>query len=919
MAACLTALVGTVLRAQQLIEGTVTDEAGAPIANAKVLAPGMSDAATTDAAGAYAITPPEGTAQLTYASRGYNTLQVPIGTIGRLDVTLTRGIALDELISLGTRSIVRTELTSAAPVDVIDVAELVARTGYTDLNQLLTYASSNFTANPHVLSGANDFVDAASLRGFAPDQMLVLVNGKRRHKSAQLNLAQAFGRGTVGTDLNAIPIAAVERIEVLRDGAVAQYGSDAVAGVINVILKEATGLQVDAIAGARVSRGVPTGSDVRRLLSDNDGEVAQVGINYGARLGGAGGFLNVTALGDVREPTSRVTAFAGSAFSGFNFPNEGNDPRADITESELVRRGLTRADFNSRVGQAAIRNGSLFANLEIPVAARTTLYAFGGANYRLGETKARYSLPNAVGTVAALYPNGFLPEINGVIQDQSATAGLRQRLGKWDVDLAHAYGRNAVEYEVSNTNNASLQGTSPTVFDPGEYAFAQNTSTLDARRYFPGVLSGLQVGLGAEHRLEAFRAIAGEEPSYRDYGAASRVIGPNGDTVLVFDGVGPVATAFDELGRRRPGGVQGFDAIRPEDAGLTTRQSIGGNVDAEANLTDKLTVGLGARYEQYTDIGSALAGKLSARLLVNRDLSFRGTASTGFRAPSLHQVAYRASQPGYANGRAIRAGVFAPGESARAALGIEDLRAERSRHYSLGVGGRLFDGMLGVAVDAFQVEVNDRIVLTEPFGGTEGRRDITALLGEVGATQAAFFANAVDTRTQGFDVRLSHYGTAAGGSLTVESTLGGSYLDVRIQRVRTSLPLIGAEDTYISRSGREYVERSVPRQQIYGSVTASYRRLEVFARGVFFGFVVEAAAGDSPRQILNGRYVADLSLVYRPTAAVAITLGANNLLDAYPERLDPGTTEEGRIVYSRTTQQFGAAGRLVFLRVGLRL
>ncbi len=903
--------------AQRTLTGTVNADDGAPLVGVNIFILGQRIGTVTDIEGKYETLAPEGATFATFALSGYNTLEVPIGTVARLDVTLTRGVAFDDLVTTGTSAVVRTALSSSSPIEVIYVRELYAHTGHSDLNGLLTFASPSFTANPQVLSGASDFVDPASLRGLGPDQMLVLVNGKRRHKSALLNLSQAFGRGTAGTDLNAIPIAAVERVEILRDGATAQYGSDAVAGVINVILKENIGLSAGAIGGVRLSEGVTTQTAAPSALDRYDGAFSQVSANYGLRLGRRGGVLNLTALGDIREPTSRVQAYTGRIFSGYNDPSGSNLPTDDITEAELVRRGLTRADFNSRVGQAAVRNASAFGNLSLPLGSSTELYGFGGANYRLGETKGRFALPNAAGTVTDLYPNGVLPEINAVIVDEAATVGLRRSLGAWELDLSHAFGRNAIDLEVNNSNNASLQGASPIDFAPGGFAFAQNTTTLGLRRYFPATFAGLTLALGAEHRQEYYRVTAGEEASYRDYGAARIVSGPNGEDVVVLDEEGAVAVAFDPIGRRRPAGVQGFAGIRPEDAGSSSRQSFGGYADAELDLTRRLMLRAAGRYERYSDAGNALAGQLSARLLVNRELSIRASANTGYRAPSLPQTGYSASARNYVGEAPTATGVFGQGSAAAQALGIDDLKLERHQSYSFGGSGRLADGLLGLAADVFQLEISDRAILTAPFGADAERRDIAALLRQAGATEASFFASAVDTRTRGVEGRGTYYASWGGGRLRLESSLGGTVAFTEVSRVRASQALLGAEDIYLTRASRSLIERSVPSRKAHGSVRVTRGKFEFFGRGVFFGYVREAAASERLAQNLNGRQVFDLSFSYRTDSSLRITLGANNVLDAYPERLNPANTQDGSLVYSNSTQQFGAGGRFVFLRVSL--
>ncbi|MGB3545806.1 MAG: TonB-dependent receptor plug domain-containing protein, partial [Saprospiraceae bacterium] len=549
LAFALVATCALALSAQRSITGTVTEASGEPLIGAYITVKGSSLGTVTDLDGSYKITLPESANTLIFSFTGYGTVELVVGDADRIDAILEEGTLLDEVVLIGSRSAGRTKLTTPVPVDVVDVKSLAASSAQSNVNQLLNFVAPSFSSNTQTISDGTDHIDPASLRGLGPDQVLVLINGKRRHNTSLVNVNGTFGRGNVGTDLNSIPVAAIERIEILRDGASAQYGSDAIAGVINIILKDDIGFSFNAETGAYLSSEIPEQDGT------TDGEFSQLSGNFGLPLGDKGGFINLTGTFDNRDFTNRMKEWEGTIFSGYNNPDSGAAADADITESELALRGLERSDFNMRVGQSAIRNGGVMLNMSLPVAAAAEVYAFGGLNYRRGNAAGFYRLPNQERTVTAIYPNGFLPEINSNINDASLGAGIRGTYEKWEVDFSNVYGKNSFDYLITNTVNASLGAASPTEFNAGGFSFAQNTANLDIRRYFDDKLAGLNIAFGAEYRMENYQINAGEEGSYRNYGSASAFPTTGGDTIIIRDGVGPLNTVFDPLGRPRPGGA----------------------------------------------------------------------------------------------------------------------------------------------------------------------------------------------------------------------------------------------------------------------------------------------------------------------------------------------------------------------------
>ena len=902
------------LAAQRTVNGNVSDDTGQPLPGAYVTVKGSTLGTTTDIDGNYTISVPEAANTLVFSFLGFGTIEVRIGETDRLDAVLSAGTVLDEIVLIGSRAAGRTKLTTPVPVDVVNVTEIASASAQTNVNQLLNYVAPSFSSNTQTISDGTDHIDPASLRGLGPDQVLVLINGKRRHNTSLVNVNGTFGRGNVGTDLNSIPVAAIDRIEILRDGASAQYGSDAIAGVINIILKESTGLRLNAETGAYLSSEIPDQDGT------TDGEFSQISANYGIALNDNGGILNFTGVFDNRDYTNRMKEWQGTIFSGYNNPGSGAAPGEDITEAELDRRGLERSDFNMRVGQSAIRNGGIMYNLKLPVAAATEVYSFGGLNYRRGNATGFYRLPNQSRTVTDIYPNGFLPAINSNIEDASVGVGITSVYNKWEVDFSNVYGRNSFNYLINNTLNASLGAASPTSFDAGGFSFAQNTANLDIRRYFDDALSGLNIAFGAEYRLENYNINAGEEGSYRDYGAASQFFTNGGDTIVIQDGVGPIATVFDPLGRSRPGGAQVFPGFRPDNEVNAYRNSVGVYGDVEADLTESFLVGLAVRFENYSDFGSTVNGKLTTRIKLTDDWTFRAGASTGFRAPSLHQLNYNSTSTLFVDGVPFEVGIFSNDSRPAQLLGIPALKQERSTNFSGGVTGRIPDANLSITLDGYLIDIRDRVVLTGQFQGgddTDQAREISRLLQQANANRAAFFANAIDSRTRGIDLVITHNGRIGEGRLT--SSLASTFAQTSLEEVNTSTVLEGQEDTYFDRTSQIFLESAVPRTKVNLTFNYAINKFDVFLRNVYFGPVDEATNSLDNDQTFSGKTITDLSFGYAVSERLKFTLGANNLLDIYPDLNSAANQSNGRFLYSRRSQQFGANGRYLFARMRFTL
>ena len=440
---------------QGTIQGTVTDgEDATPLPSANLNLVGTMRGTMTGDDGTFSLAVPPGSYTLQATFIGYQaakqSVEVVAGETATVDFVLNpSAVALgEEFVVVGSRT-VRTAIETPAPVDVISELE-IRQSGQTEINQTLRQLAPSFNASHQTISDGTDHINPASLRGLGPDQVLVLINGKRRHSSALVHVNGTFGRGTVGVDLNAIPKAAVERIEILRDGAAAQYGSDAIAGVINIVLKDNTeGIQLNNLVGT---------------TGEGDGDQVKTDVNYGFGLGD-GGYINVTGEFLKRDRTQRGGQYTADA--------------EDANIEWIKENNLPDDAFNMNIGQSKATVGGAFYNAAYPLSDGAEFYSFGGLSYRRGEATGFYRLPGSQPNrvVFELYPNGFLPEINPDVEDRSFSAGVRGAKGKWDVDFSVTQGGNGFQWNIENTNNASMGADSPTSVNAGRLGFNQTSGT----------------------------------------------------------------------------------------------------------------------------------------------------------------------------------------------------------------------------------------------------------------------------------------------------------------------------------------------------------------------------------------------------------------------------------------------------------
>ncbi len=944
-------LFGSIGLLQAQISGTITDQDGAPLIGATVLIKGTSTGTTTDFDGNFTIDASMGDT-LVVSYIGFERKEVRVDS-SAMSISLVAGVALTEAIIIGSRNPNRTATESTVPIDVIDVKELANVAPQVNLNQILNYVAPSFTSNTQTISDGTDHIDPASLRGLGPDQVLVLINGKRRHTSSLVNVNGTFGRGSVGTDLNAIPVAAIRRIEVLRDGAAAQYGSDAIAGVINIVLTNTVNqLDISVTSGANFSK------NANGQTGGSDGEATNISASYGLSLGDRGGYITFAGDFDVRQDYSRMKEWEGDVFNLYNtverFANADDYPLADLldddvtdvlfyanqagidvtgattkadlqpilsadnTTAELGARNLQRSDFNMRVGQSALRGGRLFANFALPLDDEgTELYSFAGISSRTGNSAGFYRLPNQSRTFTPAYINGFLPEINSNIKDQSMAIGLKGQIGDWSADFSNTYGKNSFLYTIGNTFNASLQSASPTVFDAGGFSFLQNTTNLDITQFFDNIMSGLNIAFGAEYRFENYEIVAGEEASYSQYTAAGEVIT-----------LSTQQASQDFFDSARPGGSQVFPGFSPSNELSRSRSSIAGYFDVEADFSEKVLASFATRFENYSDFGSTINFKLSSRVKVSDNFNLRGALNTGFRAPSLHQINFNSTSTIFdQDGNPQEVGTFANDSRAANLLGIPKLKEETSSSVSLGFTGSIPTANLTVTVDGYFVKIDDRVVFTGQFAGPGTGTELDNLLRQANASRAAFFANAIDTESKGLDVVITHRANIWDG-WRLNTDLAGTFAKTKkVGDIKASQILedAGLVDTYFPEDSRVYLEEAVPRTKVNLSLNLSSSKFIFFLRGVYFGEVTEATTNVDRQQVFGSKFVTDLSVGFKATDELTFTVGANNLFDTYPDRAaevlgDGGNNRSsGRFDWSRRSQQFGVGGRFLFARVSVSL
>lgn len=770
--------------------------------------------------------------------------------------------ALSEIVVTGTRVQERSRLDTLAPVDVVSNNALTSQ-GSTELAQALSVAAPSLNFPRPSITDGTDHIRPATLRGLAPDQTLVLVNSKRRHQSALVNVNGSIGRGSSAVDLNAIPLAAIERVEVLRDGASAQYGSDAIAGVINLQLRRASSGGGASVTYGKYSTDVEA---ARASRSESDGATITASAWAGLPLGEEG-FLTLTGEYRDRDPTSRGDV----------------DPRLPgLVPPEVPR-------VTSRYGDPDVQDATFYANAGLPLANGWELYGWGGFQQRDGESAAFPRLRNNANNDLAVYPDGFLPIIASDVQDLTLGFGAKGEIGAWSSDFSLVYGYNDLAYRTENSINGTLVPNSPTSFDSGGFDYGQLVFNAGISRgvdWFGG--SDTNLALGVEARQETYSITAGEEASW--------VTGPR---------TGPA------FGNPAPG-AQGFPGFQPSNEVDEDRTNVAIYVDIESQLTEKFLASVAGRVEDYSDFGSQVTGKLSARYDFNDSFALRGTVSTGFRAPGLQQTYFTSTATNFIGGIPFEVGTFPPSSAVAQALGARPLEPEESENLSLGAVVRA--GGLEATVDVYRINIDDRIVLSENLGGTPA---IDALLAPFGIGRARFFINGVNTETTGVDAVL-RYALATGAAGRWDFTLSANWNKTDVTQLPTTnvIPqggvLFGRINVLTFEEGQPDNKQSLA---VDWSLPTTFGSIGATLKATNYGEVLEPQPTQPLDVHMGAATLVDLELRSEVGPGFSIALGADNVLDKYPTAVSAAANTTGALGFSRYSP-FGFSGRYLYGRLG---
>ena len=889
------------LAQKRTITGTVTDSSGTPLEGVSIKLKSKTGGMTTSRDGTFSIQA-EPSDVLLISSVGFASTSYTIGDQTNIHIMLqTAATDLGEIVLIGTRTAGRIKTESPVPVDVIHINQAEVNTARSDITSVLNYTAPSFNYNKQSGADGADHIDLGTLRGLGPDQTLVLINGKRRHQTAFVALFGTRGRGNSGADLKAFPGAAVDRIEILRDGASAQYGSDAMAGVINIILrKDINHWNINAgWAGYDDDKYNPNKvASTGQYYTGNkiDGNTFTFSIDNGFALGHKGGFINIAA----------------------DFLSQGKTFREVLdTNVKLSTEALPVNYLRRAFGDASLITAGIMYNMEVPtsVSRRTTFYSFGGYNYKFSDAYAytrnqdntsRFPVdangniiydPSIMRKTAdgEIYYN---PHIQTHIQDASMALGLKGGFGnEWTYDLSNTLGRNDFNFFGDKTYNASL-GLHPNHFDDGGFNFLQNTVNLDLSKPIKTVAHGLNLGIGAEYRYERYAIYAGEDASWKQY---------------------PNTTG-------QAAGSQGFPGFRPADAIQAHRSNIGLYVDAELNVTNNWLLDGALRGEHYSDFGDVVTYKLATRYKLASNFNIRGSISSGYRAPSLQQINFSNTLTTFVGNELKEEKVARNGDPITNAAGIPALKQETSVNGSVGFAWVPTRG-LTFTVDGYIVKVKNRIVLSGLFSADDGSLPpaLTDELQRLNVALAQFFANAVTTTNKGIDIIID-YNKILNTQRNFRILLAGNFQHMNINDIHVPDKL---NDSYLHRktffSDREeaFLKASAPNSKVSLNLEYNVKKFGVGAHITYFGDVkllgfgytglASAAGTGGPGdpaisgsftgidpyvdidgyndqihvlpEVFNysGKVATDIFGSYRLSKKAAIYIGCDNLFNVHPE------------------------------------
>jgi len=783
--------------------------------------------------------------------------------------------ATASVVVLGSRGAARTALDAAAPVGLISGKDM-QMAGPLELGKLLQTLDPSFNFSSTFISDGTDIIRPATLRSLGPDQLLVLVNGKRRHQQALVNVQQTIGRGSAGTDINAIPMSAIQRIEVLRDGAAAQYGSDAIAGVINIVLKQ----QTDSTQLSGSIGGTSEGGGALRSASANTGWAI-----------GDGGYVNLTVEGRRRGETNRAGL-------------------------DTLRVDPPRV--TQRIGDSLAKDKYFWWNAAVP-AGGGEFYTFGGVSHRSGDSAGFFRTADDGRNVPSVYPNGFLPNIRTTVKDGSFAVGYRRDLaGGWKADLSVNHGRSELDFHEKETINISywyeprpgggIYAESPLEADTGVLKFKQTTVNADLRG--PIQIGGRDISFatGFEYRRDGYGIEAGDPVSYQ-YGRS------NNPAIVIRDQNGGIAAS----------GTQGFPGYTPATAVDDSRHNIALYLDAEHKLTNQLLLGAAVRWEKYSDFGSTSTGKLSLRYDPSKTVGLRSTLSTGFRAPGVQQKFYSSVSTNL-NGAGVLTETLTAreGSAVTRAFGIPNLKQETSKNASVGIVLRPASNF-SLTADLWGIDIDDRIVFSSNIAPESGpcatlaACPIKAILDPLKVGQAQFFTNAIDTQTRGLDIVAEHTTRWPGSTLVLSGQF--DFNRTRVVGRHSDSPVLSGTQLFDD-AQVTLIERGQPRQ--HHVLSADYTRgaWNGNLRANYYGEVQGQGFTAPFVQTWDAKWIVDATLRYNLSKATSVTLGSNNIFNTFPSKWDPvraAPFPQMGFTYCWETCPFGINGRSWYARVDVAL
>jgi len=910
--------------AQGSVSGTVTDGNGNALFGANVTVEGTASGAATGADGSYSVDGvASGTYTVTASYIGYESASISVNVDGASTANFSlasSAVAGNAVSVLGSR-FSRNVDEQAVPVEVITELEIRA-SGFTETNELLQALVPSYNSPKGYITDGSDHMRPATLRGMAPNQTLVLVNGKRRHQGALVHVNGSVGRGSTQVDLNAIPASAIEKIEVLRDGAAAQYGSDAVAGVINLVLKETGGSDVSVTFGQNLSyfergynagEGFIDGQDDSTYgwdVNENDGIGYQpYTADRGWARPGVQKVLKKDGKNLIVHGGTGLNVLGGNLYVSGQLRDGGRSNRAGLDPRRQYFAGMDEEERafnreNHRIGAGAFEQVSLMFNGSFPME-RGTLYAFGGMNTRDGESGCYYRRAQDNRTLRAWYPDGFLPLISPTLTDTSMAVGMKGLMSNgMAYDVSVNTGSNEFAWGMVNSHNATA-GTGPnqqSEFDLGTLGYSQTTVNVDmsTQRDMAGFVGPVSLAFGAEVRMENYEIEAGEEAGYTDYGYD------------VLDGPNAGASAAV--------GCQCLPGLAPANEQDRDRDAVSIYAEMSGNVMEELQLDVALRTENYSDFGSTTNGKVAMRYELADGVAARGSFSTGFRAPALQEAYFSSIATNFIDGVPLEVGTFPVDTEAARALGSKDLEPETSTNISAGMTYK--DEQFSLSVDAYQINVDDRISMSETFRGSGATSDMVTFFEERGvpASGGRYFFNGINTETKGLDIVATMRQDVAMGSLTLKAAMNFNDTEVTNKddlvtpdelAAYTTSQLLGRENTvrYESSSPKENFQFSAMLQKPTSTLMAKLNR---------WGEVTIPASSVEREQVLSSKWTVDMEYSFQLNSTVRMSLGVNNLLDEYPDKTVKRNSFNGIFQHSGYSP-FGFSGRYIYTRLDMNL